>query len=88
MPPSSFRPAPKVLSTFVRLLPRPDQPQCNLETLSQILRTAFSKRRKTIANALAPLAPNLSELGLDPTLRPQELSVADYVALARHLGKL
>ena len=85
--PTSFRPAPKVLSTFVRLLPRTDQPQCDLDALSQVLRTAFSKRRKTIANALAPLAPNLPELGLDPTLRPQELSVADYVALARHLGK-
>ena len=84
--PTSFRPAPKVRSTFVCLRPRPDQPHCDLDALSQVLRTAFSKRRKTIANALAPLHLNLPALGLEPTLRPQELSVDDYVGLARQLA--
>ena len=84
--PTSFRPAPRVRSAFVRLRPRPDQPNCNLDALSQVLRTAFTKRRKTIANALAPLHPNLPALGLEPTLRPQELSVDDYVRLARQLA--
>ena len=84
--PTSFRPAPKVRSAFVRLHPRPDQPNCDLDALAQVLRTAFSKRRKTIANALAPLHLNLSALGLEPTLRPQELSVDTYVQLARQLA--
>lgn len=82
---TSFRPQPKVQSTFVRLLPRPDRPPCDLGALAQILRTAFTKRRKTIANALAPLTPNWTELRLDPTLRPQELSVTDYITLAHEL---
>lgn len=84
--PTSFRPAPKVRSAFVRLRPRPNQPNCDLGALSQVLRTAFSKRRKTIANALAPLDLDLPALGLEPTLRPQELSVDDYVELARQLA--
>ena len=83
---TSFRPPPKVRSAFVRLLPRQDPPPCDLEALAQVLRTAFSKRRKTIANALAPLTPNWQELGLEPTLRPQELSVANYIALARQFA--
>ncbi len=85
---TSFRPAPKVRSAFVRLRPRPNQPNCDVSALSQVLRTAFSKRRKTIANALAPLDLNPSALGLEPTLRPQELSVDDYVELARQLAPL
>lgn len=85
---TSFRPAPKVRSAFVRLRPRPNQPNCDLGALSQVLRTAFSKRRKTIANALAPLDLDLSALGLEPTLRPQELCVDDYVELARQLAPL
>lgn len=80
---TSFRPPPKVRSAFVRLLPRSDRAACDIGALAQVLRTAFAKRRKTIANALAPLAPDWDELGLDPALRPQELSVASYVALAR-----
>ena len=83
--PRSFRPAPKVRSAFVRLRPRSDPPNCDLDTLSHVLRTAFSKRRKTVANALAPLNLNLRALGLEPTLRPQELSADDYVELARQL---
>ncbi|MDE0008712.1 MAG: 16S rRNA (adenine(1518)-N(6)/adenine(1519)-N(6))-dimethyltransferase RsmA, partial [Gammaproteobacteria bacterium] len=61
--PRSFRPAPKVRSAFVRLRPRPDPPHCDLDALSHVLRTAFSKRRKTVANALAPLNLNLPALG-------------------------
>ena len=86
--PTSFRPAPKVRSAFVRLHPHPDPPDCDVGALSQVLRTAFSKRRKTIANALAPLDLDPSALGLEPTLRPQELSVDDYVELARQLAPL
>ncbi len=82
---TSFRPPPKVRSTFVCLLPRPDRLPCDLDALAQVLRIAFSKRRKTIANALAPLTPDWQELGLQPTQRPQELSVADYVALTRQI---
>ncbi len=84
--PTSFRPAPKVRSAFVRLRPRPNHPDCDLDALSQVLRTAFSKRRKTIANALAPLPLDLPALGLEPSLRPQELSVDDYVGLARQMA--
>ena len=48
----------------------------------QIVHQAFSARRKTLRNAL-PLAPwDYEELGIDPELRPENLSLADYVRIA------
>lgn len=48
----------------------------------RIVRQAFSARRKTLRNAL-PLAPSdYKELGIDPGLRPENLSPDDYVRIA------
>ena len=79
--PASFSPPPKVRSTFVRLTAR-DRPPCDVERLRRVLRTAFSQRRKTLANALKSYAPSLGTLGLDPGLRPENLSVDQFVAIA------
>ena len=48
---------------------------------------AFSRRRKTLKNALAPLleAGELAEIGIDPGLRPENLAVAQFVAIANRL---
>ena len=45
---------------------------------------AFTKRRKQLRNALAEVIgeADLQALGIDPKLRPENLSVADYVAVA------
>lgn len=72
----AFRPAPKVESALVRLVPL-EQP---LELDEALLRRAFSARRKTLRNALAGV--DLAALGIDPGLRPENLSVADYARIA------
>jgi len=84
--PEAFQPAPKVDSAIVRLTPHKELPHPvdSIERLQTIVRTAFTKRRKTLRNALAGVIPVevLPELGIDASLRPENLSLKDYAALA------
>jgi 16S rRNA (adenine1518-N6/adenine1519-N6)-dimethyltransferase len=88
--PGSFRPRPKVTSAVVSLVPRAlaSQDRCEL-ALQLVAKAAFSHRRKTIANSLdhAPglavrVQQLLSDAGVDPGRRAEELSVAEYERLA------
>ena len=89
VPPESFDPPPKVQSAVVRLIPK-DVSELHAksqEKLSQVVQTAFSQRRKMLRNTLKG---NLSdagfaELGIDPTRRPEDIAVADYVRIANYL---
>ncbi|MBI1943964.1 MAG: 16S rRNA (adenine(1518)-N(6)/adenine(1519)-N(6))-dimethyltransferase RsmA [Betaproteobacteria bacterium] len=86
--PGCFRPPPKVDSAVVRLLPlAPGSfPDFDQATLAALVRRAFSARRKTLRNAL-PLAPqDYASLEIDPGLRPENLSPADYVRIARRIS--
>jgi 16S rRNA (adenine1518-N6/adenine1519-N6)-dimethyltransferase len=84
--PGAFRPPPKVDSAFVRMVPVP-APALGARDeagLARVVTAAFTKRRKQLRNALADVVPeeSLRALGIDPQLRPENLSVADYVAIA------
>jgi 16S rRNA (adenine1518-N6/adenine1519-N6)-dimethyltransferase len=80
--PGAFRPPPKVDSAVVRLIPIAERPEYDAKVFEKIVREAFSARRKTLRNAL-PLEPaDYEDLGLDPKLRPENLSPADYVRIA------
>lgn len=87
VPPQAFDPAPKVHSAVVRLIPRPAEAldDVNDARFAAVVTAAFTKRRKTLRNALAGVidAAALAALGIDARLRPENLSVADYVAIAR-----
>ena len=72
----AFRPPPKVESAVVRLVPL-DVP---LEIDEHLLRKAFSARRKTLRNALPGI--DFAALGIDPRLRPENLSPEDYARLS------
>jgi 16S rRNA (adenine1518-N6/adenine1519-N6)-dimethyltransferase len=72
----AFRPPPKVESAVVRLEPLATP----LEVNEDLLRRAFSARRKTLRNALP--GANFAAAGIDPTLRPENLSPADYARLS------
>ena len=89
VPPESFRPPPKVDSAVVRLRPRPGAQFTALNPVhfGQVVTTAFTQRRKTLRNALGKLIDEdgLRSLGIDPGLRPENLSVADYVAISNAL---
>jgi 16S rRNA (adenine1518-N6/adenine1519-N6)-dimethyltransferase len=74
--PGAFRPPPKVDSAVVRLEPLAWQ----LPIDDEILRKAFSARRKTLRNALPGI--DFEALGIDPGLRPENLSPEDYARLS------
>ena len=85
----AFDPPPAVTSSVVRLDPLPPgtfaiRDQAGLSTL---VATAFMQRRKTLRNALKSLATaaDFAAVGIDPGLRPEQVGIADYVALANHL---
>jgi 16S rRNA (adenine1518-N6/adenine1519-N6)-dimethyltransferase len=84
--PGAFRPAPKVDSAIVRLVPHQTlpHPARDLTTLQSVVRTAFNARRKTLRKALGGLVSvaQLQSLGINDGLRPENLSLADYVAIA------
>ncbi|MES2998108.1 MAG: 16S rRNA (adenine(1518)-N(6)/adenine(1519)-N(6))-dimethyltransferase RsmA [Pseudomonadota bacterium] len=89
--PGAFQPPPKVDSAFIRLIPYPISPwKANDPILfSEIVRTAFSHRRKMLRNNLGKLlnARQFESLGLDPKQRPEELSVMDYVKISNFLTR-
>ena len=72
----AFRPPPKVESAVVRLAPLPAM----LEIDADLLRQAFSARRKQLRNALPDI--DLAALGLDPKLRPENLTPQDYARIS------
>jgi 16S rRNA (adenine1518-N6/adenine1519-N6)-dimethyltransferase len=79
----AFRPPPKVESAVVRLVPLAEPLDRGVAPFADVVRRAFSARRKTLRNALGLAAEELQALGIDPRLRPENLSPADYVRIAR-----
>ena len=84
--PEAFTPEPAVVSSFVRLTPRPAPPPAVRERLDSLVKLAFSRRRKTVANALAPLFDRdaLKRLGIDPGQRPQTLRVDQFMKMVNY----
>ncbi len=89
--PGAFQPPPKVDSAVVRLIPYKELPYKANDPLlfAEIVRIAFSQRRKMLRNNLAKLlqAEDFEQLNIDPRQRPEQLFVSDYVNLANFLTK-
>jgi 16S rRNA (adenine1518-N6/adenine1519-N6)-dimethyltransferase len=90
--PGAFNPPPKVESAIVRLAPyaEPPHPAKDHRLLERIVREAFNQRRKTLRNTLRSLMSieDIEAAGVDPSLRPEQLDVADFVRLANRLAEL
>ncbi len=90
LPPGAFRPAPTVTSALVRVQFRAASADVDRALFERIVRSIFLHRRKTLRNALRPLASLLGHsaedviqrAGLDPSQRPETLTVADVARLA------
>lgn len=84
--PDAFRPPPKVESAFVRLQPYRQPPiRVNDEAwFAEVVRQAFSQRRKTLRNALRPLLSSsaIETAGINPNLRSEALTLADFAELS------
>jgi 16S rRNA (adenine1518-N6/adenine1519-N6)-dimethyltransferase len=88
---SAFVPPPKITSSIVRLEPlsEPVAP-AQLADLERVTAAAFGQRRKMLRQSLKPLAADaearIRVAGIDPTQRPEQLSVAAFASLARHFS--
>ncbi len=92
LPPGAFRPMPRVRSAVVRLAFRPPPPEVTQPDLVvEIVRSVFTQRRKTLANALAPFASArgrdarevLAAASIDSQRRPETLRLAEFAQIAR-----
>ena len=81
---------PKVESAIIRLTPYQTSPYpfVVFADLERLMASAFSMRRKTLANNLKPFmsATDLIALGIDPGLRPEQISIPDYVQIAKFIS--
>jgi 16S rRNA (adenine1518-N6/adenine1519-N6)-dimethyltransferase len=89
VPPTAFKPPPKVESAVIRLRPRPFPTQAkNPARLSQLVKVGFAQKRKMLRNNLQSLMDRdtlsaiLERLSIHPQIRAEGLGVAEWVALS------
>jgi 16S rRNA (adenine1518-N6/adenine1519-N6)-dimethyltransferase len=85
LPPQAFTPAPKVHSSVVLFKPKQLSNKPKFETVEKLTAQAFGQRRKMIRQSLKPYVSLFEELGIDPTLRAEDLSVEQFIQLARRI---
>jgi 16S rRNA (adenine1518-N6/adenine1519-N6)-dimethyltransferase len=85
---NAFVPPPSVTSSIVRLEPMPEPvAPADLKKLEAVTATAFGQRRKMLRQSLKPLGGEmlLERAGIDPTTRPEQLTITQFAALANAL---
>jgi 16S rRNA (adenine1518-N6/adenine1519-N6)-dimethyltransferase len=89
--PAAFVPQPKVTSSVVRLVPRPQPEPCDRRALEQVTAAAFGQRRKMLRQSLKSLPADPLRLAaaanVDPTRRAETVPVSGFVAMARELAE-
>ncbi|MEE9571637.1 MAG: 16S rRNA (adenine(1518)-N(6)/adenine(1519)-N(6))-dimethyltransferase RsmA [Candidatus Neomarinimicrobiota bacterium] len=90
--PTMFSPPPKVNSSFMRLIPNEtyNNKIKDRALFNKIVEIAFNQRRKTIKNSLSSIASKqqLENASIDPTRRPQDISISQYINLSNQLADL
>lgn len=88
--PGAFRPAPKVDSAIVRLIPHAKPPVeiNNFDEFSKLVNYCFTQRRKTLRNILKGQleVSQIEALNIEPTIRPERLSLEDFTKLANAIS--
>ncbi len=88
--PGAFKPAPKVDSAVVRLIPKTaaERQDVPVAVLNRVCLEAFNQRRKTLRNCFSNFATaeQIAELGIDPSLRPEQLPVSEFIRVAKWLA--
>lgn len=86
VPANAFKPAPKVISSVVKITPKPDDQIIikNPAILSRIVTQAFSQRRKTLRNSLKGLISDniMEQMEVNPTQRAEEIPILTWSKLA------
>jgi 16S rRNA (adenine1518-N6/adenine1519-N6)-dimethyltransferase len=86
----AFNPTPKVESCFIEFIPYIEPPfkANNYQQFYNLVITAFSQRRKKLSNCLKQYCTekNLTNLGIDPGCRPEQLSVDEFVKISNFIA--
>ena len=86
VPPQSFDPPPRVDSAIVRMVPLAEPAKLDLKLLSELVRVAFSQRRKLLRHTLGHWLEQRAFAGeFDVRRRAEEVPVAEYLALAQQV---
>ena len=97
VPKTVFMPQPKIDSSVIKLDLKKDLPDIDREKLFKVVKAAFSKRRKTIINALSTygfdlekeeIRQTLERVGIKPEERAENISVEDFIKLSTELPPL
>jgi 16S rRNA (adenine1518-N6/adenine1519-N6)-dimethyltransferase len=91
VPPTAFVPAPKVTSSIVRFVPRPEPlAPADPETLKRVVAAAFGQRRKMLRSSLKQLGVDaeglLADAGITPTLRAEDIDIEGFCSIARAMA--
>ncbi len=92
LPPQAFTPPPKIDSAVIQLTPRTNPlPAGSSTALGKLTAAAFGQRRKMLRASLRQLVADpqqlLSDCGIDPEKRAEQLSVAEFCRIAAMLAK-
>lgn len=91
VPPQSFRPAPKVDSAIVRMIPlaQKDIQVRDEKLFAEVAAAAFGQRRKTLRNTLRAYLneADFEKLGIDAQLRAENLGVSEFAKVANYLDE-
>ena len=97
VPKTVFMPQPKIDSAVIKLNIKKDLPDIDKDKFFKIVKAAFSKRRKTLLNALSTYGFNidketiketLEKLNIKPEIRAENLSVEDFIKISKSLPPL
>jgi 16S rRNA (adenine1518-N6/adenine1519-N6)-dimethyltransferase len=87
VPPQSFEPPPRVDSAIVRMVPHAEPVALEVKLLSELVRVAFSQRRKLLRHTLGNWLEQKEFSGdFDVKRRAEEVPVAEYLALTRQVA--
>jgi 16S rRNA (adenine1518-N6/adenine1519-N6)-dimethyltransferase len=87
VPPTCFDPPPRVMSAIVRMIPRTEPAAVNVALLSEVVKVAFSQRRKLLRHSLGKWLEEKQFGGeFDLQRRAEEVPVSEYLLLAQSLA--
>jgi 16S rRNA (adenine1518-N6/adenine1519-N6)-dimethyltransferase len=86
VPGSAFVPPPKVTSSIIQLIPKKRSDDIPFEMIEKLTEHAFGQRRKTIRQSLKPYTDAVAATGIDNSNRAENLSIADFLNIAKHMS--
>jgi len=93
VPAAAFTPPPKVESAVIHYVPGdPIDPSVRQSDIEHVVERAFGQRRKMLRASLkglgVPALELLEKAGLEPTLRAENITVPEFVTLAKIYGEM